>query len=86
MWVGAGCLLGSHPGGIRSGWDQESQAGTCLAFPRFIGEYSQKLTVRIYRYNLKKTNIVSKYNTENSTAQEAENTQLFLLENHHPRW
>ena len=31
--------MGSHPGGIRSGWDQDSQAGACLVFRGFYGEH-----------------------------------------------
>ena len=28
--------MGSHLGGIRSGWNQESQAGACIVFPPFM--------------------------------------------------
>ena len=30
--VGAGCQMGSHPGGIKSGWDQESPAGAWFVY------------------------------------------------------
>ena len=45
--------MGSHPGGITSEWDQESQAGACFVFPLFTENIPRNLPI---------------YSMENSTA------------------
>ena len=35
--------MGSYPGGIKPGWDQESQAGACFVFPLFMEDIPRNL-------------------------------------------
>lgn len=43
-WAGS-CHIRSHPCGIMSGWDQETQSGACKVLPHLYTEYSQTLFI-----------------------------------------